>query len=177
MSGDAGRLPARGEGHGGPARGYSWEPFEEGNTAALVHGAYSPAIVDPVAEELLEAVLAEAATAHLAAPQYAPALAAWARAEARIIVLERWLAENADQAGVLDAEGELLPAVKLLERVERRAESLRSRLGLDPRSEADLTRSRADAGRSIADLDALRRRGREVLEARFRDDDGGDDAA
>lgn len=163
-----------------PARGTGRRPpFEEGNAAALAHGAYSPRIVDPVAEELLDAVLGQDATAHLGAPQYAPALAAWARAEARIVVLERWLAEHAAQAGVLDAEGELLPAVKLLERVERRAESLRSRLGLDPKSEADLTRSRADASRSIADLDGLRQRGREVLEQRRQDgnDDEGDDDA
>jgi hypothetical protein len=32
---------ANGAGHGGPARGYSWPPFEEGNTASLRHGLYA----------------------------------------------------------------------------------------------------------------------------------------
>jgi hypothetical protein len=29
-----------GAGHGGPARGYSWPPFERGNISARTHGAY-----------------------------------------------------------------------------------------------------------------------------------------
>jgi hypothetical protein len=34
------RLPSKGPGRGGPARGYSWEPFQDGNTVAVRHGAY-----------------------------------------------------------------------------------------------------------------------------------------
>ncbi len=29
-----------GAGEGGPARGYSWPPFEQGNTVSTRHGAY-----------------------------------------------------------------------------------------------------------------------------------------
>jgi hypothetical protein len=43
---------------------------------------------------------------------------------------------------------------------------LRERLGLDPKSEAELARGQAEAARSVVDLDALRERGRAALKAR-----------
>jgi hypothetical protein len=64
--------PARrgnGVGRGGPARGYSWPPFEKGNSARLVHGMYaqkfSPLDEEEIAEtaELLRALLPTYATA------------------------------------------------------------------------------------------------------------------
>ena len=41
---------------GGPARGYSWPPFEEGNQVALRHGAYSEIALAPRAAELREVI-------------------------------------------------------------------------------------------------------------------------
>jgi hypothetical protein len=41
-----------GAGVGGPARGYSWPPFEEENTAAVTHSAYALLLLRPRAEEL-----------------------------------------------------------------------------------------------------------------------------
>jgi hypothetical protein len=38
-----------GTGHGGPARGYSWPPFEPGNTASLKHGLSSERRIAPLA--------------------------------------------------------------------------------------------------------------------------------
>jgi hypothetical protein len=35
------RRKGNGPGHGGDARNYSWEPFQEGNTASLRHGLYA----------------------------------------------------------------------------------------------------------------------------------------
>src|SRR4051794_815424 len=37
---------------GGPARGYSWKQFEQGNTVASTHGAYSQLRLAPRAEQL-----------------------------------------------------------------------------------------------------------------------------
>jgi hypothetical protein len=42
---------------GGPARGYSWAPFEEGNGAALRHGAYaSPVKLEGRAADIADAI-------------------------------------------------------------------------------------------------------------------------
>ncbi len=38
----------------GPARGYSWKPFEDGNLAAVTHGAYSKRIIAAKAFLILE---------------------------------------------------------------------------------------------------------------------------
>jgi hypothetical protein len=45
---------AQGAGHGGPARGYSWPPFEPGNQVALRHGAYAMLTLRPRATEIAE---------------------------------------------------------------------------------------------------------------------------
>jgi hypothetical protein len=46
--GDPGHRPAGGPGQG-PASGYRWEQFTEGNLVRLEHGARSARFVDPVA--------------------------------------------------------------------------------------------------------------------------------
>jgi len=38
---------SKGAGEGGPKRGYSWPPFEDGNTVALRHGAYATLALKP----------------------------------------------------------------------------------------------------------------------------------
>jgi hypothetical protein len=89
--------PAKGPGHGGPARGYRWEPFKVGNEVRLRHGARSERRVDPVAAELVEALLAD--RPDLAA--YPEAVWGWARAEARCLLFAHWHA----QVGYLDEAG------------------------------------------------------------------------
>lgn len=132
-----------------PARGYSWAPFQPGHELSMSHGAYSERRVGPLAQEILDGLLALATTAEssvpwLAEPSYRPALAAWSRAEARVQLLEAWLAEH---GGDVDEEGEVRGAAAFLARCEARAESLRSKLGLDPLSRARLGRDVAVAGR------------------------------
>jgi hypothetical protein len=51
-------------------------PFQPGHRLSLRHGSFSPRTVDPIAVELVEGVLAEPATADLAAAHWRPAL--WA---------------------------------------------------------------------------------------------------
>jgi hypothetical protein len=140
-------------------------PFEAGNEMATRHGAWSERRVDPVAAQLVEGLLER--RPDLA--KYPEALLGWSRAESRCLLLESWFAER----GLLDEKGQPTASERLLASSERLAMSLRERLGLDPRSEAELANAQADAARSVVDLDALRARGREALKARREFDAGG----
>lgn len=142
----------------GPARGYSWPPFEKGNAAAVTHGAQSPAKVEPLAAELAAGVVALAPW--LAAPEFVHAVRAWGRAEARCELLDRWLAER----GPLDEDGKPRPAAEFLIRAERLAGELRRSLGLDPASRARLMRDASDAELNSANRSAVIERGRRALD-------------
>lgn len=134
---------------GVPARG-SWPPFEDGNLAAVRHGAYSPRQVSALAAEIVERV---ALDAYLREPRYAAALWAWASAEARCQLLREYL----DEQGPLDPKGRPRPAVDALIRFERLAGEQRQRLGLDPLSRArlgrDVTAATFDLARAMSGLD------------------------
>lgn len=140
----------------GPARGYSWPPFEPGNTAAVRHGAWSDRKINPLAAELLTDVLDQAESdpdlAHLRTPIFRPALRAWARCEARIELVATWLEDRFLDAtpGDLDSDGEVRPAADLLTRLEAQALKHRSALGLDP---ASMARLRRDAGSARVSFD------------------------
>lgn len=146
-----------------PARGYSWPPFGAANDAAVTHGAYSERKVHPIAAELAAGVVV--LFPDVADQRHAFAVRAWARAEARVALLEDWLVGR----DLVDGDGEPLGAVTLLLRAEKVAADLRARLGLDPKSHAELARSRAEAHRSIEDLDAVRAAGRQAIEAKEAD--------
>lgn len=124
-----------------PARGYSWPDAERGNELAVQHGAYSPRKVDPLAEHLVDLVLADPDVPYLRASAYRPALWAWARAEAQCQLLTEYLAKAAeateDGIGEL-GDGRVHSAYLLLHRAETRATTGRTRLGLDPLSRAKL---------------------------------------
>jgi hypothetical protein len=94
---------------------------------------------------------------YLSAPDYGPAVLAWARAEARCIQLARYLREH----GQLDRSGRPRPASEYGIRLERIAHELRSRLGLDPRSRAALGRDVTGAQVDLAHLWAVSERLRE----------------
>jgi len=157
------------DGSGG--RGYRWRQFGEdrpedviaaGNEYAAEiatrHGATSARKVDPVAAQLAGELVADRPDLE----RFPEAVAAWSRAEARCLLLESWFAEH----GLLDADGKATASERLLASTERIAMQLRERLGLDPKSEAELANAQADAARSVVDLDALRERGREALAKR-----------
>ena len=129
--------------------------FRPGNRAAVTHGAFAPRVFGPIAEALTSALLEE--RPHL--ERWPAAVVAWADAEARCEVLRGFL----DEHGMLDDRGRPRPAVELLLRFERQADRARQRLGLDPRSDAQLARETAEATSSVADLDAVRAAGREAL--------------
>lgn len=129
------------------------EPFQHGNEMAVRTGHRSERHLATLAAELVAGLLAERPDLD----GYPEALHAWARAEARVILLSR--------GDFMDAKGVVINAREVA-RFERLATEARSRLGLDPRSEAELHKSRAEAARTVVDLDAIRRRGREALQRR-----------
>jgi hypothetical protein len=136
-------------------------PFEPGNEVAVTHGAYSPRRVDPLTLELVELVLTDPSVEYLQAAHWRPALWAWARAEAQVQLLTEWLEtksiETGDGVGDLSDEA-VRSAYLLLHRAEARAQTGRSRLGLDPLSAARLGRDRAGAAVDTARLMAELRR-------------------
>jgi hypothetical protein len=143
----------------GRARGYSRPPFEPGNTVGMRHGAWSPRKVEPLAAEIVERMLVNAnedgsPVAYLADPSYLLTIWALGRTEARIQVVSEWLL---DRGSELDVDGDAVGAANLLNKLEARAESLRSKLGLDPLSRArlgrDVSATRVDMAKLMADLD------------------------
>jgi len=156
------------EGGRGPARGYSWPPFEQNNQVSVRHGAYSPRRVDPLARELVDITLADPKCTYLAAPRWRPGVWAWARAEARVQLLTEWLADHGE--GV-DDEGNVAPVLAALRLWEVRAANARSRLGLDPLSAArlgrDVTAAEIDMARLLSGVvgPANRPAGMGLLEA------------
>lgn len=133
-------------------------PFTAGNEVSVTHGARSLRRVEPLARELVDAVLADPATAYLRPAQWLPALEAWARAEAQVALLEAYIAKAAERTG--DGVGNLskrrvTAAYDYLHRAETRAASGRARLGLDPLSRAklnsDVTSATVDLAKLFAD--------------------------
>lgn len=148
-------APARHESKG-PARGYSWAPFEKGNMKRLSHGARSPRVYGPVAEELAAGIVER--RPDLAG--YPEAVAAWADCEARAILLREWLAEH----GTFDEDGEPRDGqLRWLSSFEKRADEARRRLGLDPKADADLARARAESVHAQVDLAGIASAGRAAL--------------
>jgi hypothetical protein len=150
-----------------PARGYSWPPFEAGNTAALKHGASSPRKIRPIAEEIRATLLAEAPW--IDRPGFAGAVRSLCWTEAQIVLLTEWLNEHGvlRDPGVDELEPQPRAATRLLRDLENRAEKLRSSLALTPTSMAKMLGTlRAVVEDSDDGLAALKREGRAMLRAR-----------
>jgi hypothetical protein len=125
--------------------------FEPGHELSMRHGAYSPRKVDPLAGELVANI--QAHVPHLAAPQWAPAVWAWARHEARAQLLTEYVMAAGERTG--DGVGNLadrkvLAAYNALHRAEAAADRSRARLGLDPLSAARLGRDHVAAAVDMA---------------------------
>lgn len=138
--------------------------FEQGNTVGLRHGAFSSRVVEPVACRIVAEL--EASAPWWVESVDRAAVDSYARAEARVEVLDRWLTEH----GMLAEDGKVRPAADLLVRFERLAADARSRLGLDPLSRSRLGRDTAVAAAVGANaVRAATEAGRQARERR----DGG----
>lgn len=139
-----------------PARGYAWKQFEKHNEVSIRSGAHSRRRVDPLATELVAGLLED--RPDLAG--FPETVWAWGRAEARCWLLAEYHAEH----GLFDEKGNVRGG-QYVGQFEKLAAHLRSTIGLDPRSEAELAKVRVDATHASFDLDVLRAKGREVIEA------------
>ena len=149
-------------GTGTPARGYSWPPFQPGNSAAQRHGAYSPRAWRPLADRIAGELpdIAPWCTR----PTYGPAVAAWARTEAQLQLVMTWL----DEHGPLDKDGAPRAATALLARLEAHARELRNDLGLSPLALAKLLSAldTAPSGTDDIGLEGLKAEGGRIIAAR-----------
>jgi hypothetical protein len=155
-----------GPGHGGPARGYSWEKFTAGHTKSTIHGAKSPRKVGPIAEQIKHDLLTNPAyPEYLRDPSYLPTIDRYSWAEGQVILLRAWTDEH-DLADALSEREEreeheerakssttrrstsrrLQSAYDQLHKTETRAANLAKSLGLDPASRARILRDLSQAG-------------------------------
>jgi hypothetical protein len=112
-------------------------------------------VIDPIAAQLVEAITADETVPYLQTPVYQAAVWAWARAEARVMTLTEWLANQ--RPAEVNEDGSIPAALTALERWEKIAANARSRLGLDPLSRARLgkdlaTTKQADAAAALTQM-------------------------
>lgn len=133
----------------GPARNYSWPPFEPGNFAGERHGANSERRWRPLAAELVTDLAVQAPWVRRGA--FAASVAAWARCEAQL----RLIGDYLDRQGLLDGDGVPRPALAAQLRLESQAMNLRARLGLDPSALVRLLGAVRDQPGAIEEREAL----------------------
>ena len=114
---------------------------------------------EPVAVELQREYISR----HPHLEDYAEALAGLCRMEARALLIDKWLAEH----GMVDAKGRWRDrALTALRQFEGQAAAYRSRMGLDPMSQARLALDRAQAAATASAMPSVRDAGRAALAAR-----------
>ncbi len=121
------------------ARGYSWPPFEPGNTVSVRHGGFSDRLVSERAKQV-RALLFENYP-YLADDVFAEALERYCRAEARAQMLHEWImavvegsVEVAPRNGRPRTGVEAVPPYLWSEasRAEANAQKFGQDIGLDP---------------------------------------------
>jgi hypothetical protein len=80
-----------------PPRNYSWPPFEDGNTASLVHGSYSDRAINDRAVEVHQALLEHAP--YLDEPRFLPTVNRYLQAAAREALLNDYITSVCDEKG------------------------------------------------------------------------------
>lgn len=139
------------------ARGYSWADAEPGNTLAVRHGAYSPAIVGAKADELRPMVTA--AAPWTAAPEFAGTLELYVRTLATALLGLEHIASVTETKGYGAVPNRLVESVNAMTNTAMRAGTL---LGLDPRAKAQIQALTASTESSLAGLAQLVERGKEI---------------
>ena len=134
--------------------------FEDGNQAAVKHGATCQRRWRPIADHLAAEIVNDAAW--LGRPAFRHAVEAWAAVEAQSQLVDAWI----DEVGPLTAKGGPRAAMALSDRLHSRAESLRARLGLDPASMSKLLATFSAVPGGGDALEALRTEGRRLIDAR-----------
>lgn len=130
--------------------------FTAGNEVAMKHGAKSPRRVDPLAQEIMAAALADPALEFLQQARFSAAVLAWARAEAKVQLISDWVDGMAMAEAAASGQGRTSP-FELLRKWETTAAGHRARLGLDPVAAArlgkDIAQGRqADAATALTQM-------------------------
>lgn len=110
--------------------------FEEGNKAALTHGADSAELVAKDAQGIVQRVLADPELGYLHRPTFAPTLTRYARLRARADRFARALEQHADTGCMHCERCESLD--ERWQKAETTAGRAAEKLGLDPLSRARL---------------------------------------
>ena len=130
-----------------PARGYTWAPFERGNTVSLVHGADSPRTVEARAQEVRKELFAVCPWLH--EEHDVIAVARFLLAEVRALILHNHIAK------VCNSDGPGKVPVRMWEQAtaaDRLAAQLGHVLGLDPTGRARLEQTVASTEETLTDL-------------------------
>lgn len=120
-----------------PARGYSWDPFIAGNTAAVSHGASSARSVDPIAREIARELRAMPEFDYLSTPRFTEPLWAYAQAQAKVQLVRSWVEDMPIEQQAFAQRG-TTPPLELLRQLEGRAGTLADRLGFFPTMSPDV---------------------------------------
>ena len=130
-------------------------PFAPGNTAALgnsaslLHGAYSLRHVEPLARALVKEMLTEPELDYLHAPRFTAALWDWGRAEARSQLVEVWIA-GMSMTEATDTTGGKTSPMELALELGIRAGNHADRLGLSPAAAEEHADEIAKARKTLA---------------------------
>ncbi len=120
-------------GHGGAARGYSWEPFGPGHELSVTHGAFSQRRTGPIAEKY-ERHLLEEGPAHLRGDQAAtfyPLVRQYAQVAAQVELLGGWVGESDLIAAVTETAVEEEEVSHSKGKSRRRSTTQRTRSAMD----------------------------------------------
>lgn len=133
------------------ARGYSWPAAEPGNMLAVTHGAHSPRLVGPAAQQIHDEMLATPGLPPFIGDQsYRYALAGWALAEAAAERGERWLATLTDEEVFQSKKAGSAAPAEVVRRLQAHAAAMRARCGLDPASRVKMLAALKPEQRDIA---------------------------
>lgn len=101
-----------------------------GNDLAVTHGAYSNALLAPIAERIAEQILSDDDVAYLRMPRFEQALERYSFSAARVIRLEAWIANMSEADAARSDRGQTSP-LELLRKWKTTADNEAGRLGLD----------------------------------------------
>ncbi len=141
----------------GPARDYSWPPFQPGHTLSLVHGVYSERTIEGRAVKVREALLE--ICPWLDRPEFLPAVARFVRVEARALAGDEYIAKVQAEQGFEHVSTRLR---EVIDGTDRLAARLGESLGLDPLGYAKIAALAATAEVQQASLDDLIAEGHKI---------------
>ena len=136
-------FESKGPGHGGPARGYTWEPFQPGHFKALKHGAHSPRIIVPMAAEIANDLMQR--HERLRDPLYREQLLEYSKLMAQVNRFEVYLDKVGEIFESGEKAGQVRPAAEYLLKARKQASNIADRLGLTPLANARLGKDTASA--------------------------------